>query len=100
MEMNSTALFFVSTILLGLSAIVIVVAALVINNLIHKYWKPVTLFSYQYREVLYTNHVDQESKIKDNGGTGGNAFANMIDTLTGAHNGKDVQNGAGKIDRS
>jgi hypothetical protein len=100
MEMNSTALFFVSTILFGLSAIVIVAAALVVNNLLHKYWKPVKLFSYQYKEVLYSSHVDQNSKTEDNGSTNSNPFAGMINTLTGAHNGKDVQNGAGKIDRS
>lgn len=46
MDMTQVALFFSGTILICLSAVVAVIAATVINNIIHKYWKPITVFNF------------------------------------------------------
>ena len=44
MNMDVAAVFLASSILTMLAAIVWVMAILVINNLIHKYWKPIGLY--------------------------------------------------------
>jgi predicted small integral membrane protein len=41
MDIDSAATFLASSILLGLGFIVVGIVLLVINNIFHKYWKPV-----------------------------------------------------------
>jgi hypothetical protein len=45
MSVESAGVFLASTILVGLSIILIIITILFINNLFAKYWKPVKLFT-------------------------------------------------------
>jgi len=45
MDMDNAATWFAGMILITLGIIVIVAGATFINNILHKYWKPVTIFS-------------------------------------------------------
>ena len=45
MDMDTAATVLAGSILTGLAFIVFVVTAVVINNILHKYWKPVRLFT-------------------------------------------------------
>jgi hypothetical protein len=44
MNMDHAAMFLASSILSMLAAIVWVIAILIINNLVHKYWKPMGIY--------------------------------------------------------
>ncbi len=44
MTMDQAAIFLASSLLVGLGAIVITGVILVVNNLLHKYWKPFNLY--------------------------------------------------------
>jgi len=44
MSMDVAAMFLASSILVMLAAIVWVIAILVVNNLLHKYWKPFNIY--------------------------------------------------------
>jgi hypothetical protein len=45
MDMDQAAVFLAGSILTALGFIVVVVGAIVINNILHKYWKPVAIFT-------------------------------------------------------
>lgn len=45
MDMDKSMVFLSGSILIMLGFIVIVAGSIVINNLLHKYWKPVTIFT-------------------------------------------------------
>lgn len=45
MDMDQAAVFLSGSILTALGFIVIVGAVVVVNNILHKYWKPVKIFS-------------------------------------------------------
>ena len=45
MDMDKSAVFLAGSILIMLGFIVIVAGVVAINNLLHKYWKPVTIFT-------------------------------------------------------
>ena len=45
MDMESAAVFMSASILIMMTFVVISVGIIVVNNLFHKYWKPVTLFT-------------------------------------------------------
>ena len=45
MDMDQAAVFLAGSILTMLGFIVVVAGVVVINNIIHKYWKPVRIFS-------------------------------------------------------
>lgn len=45
MNIDNASNFLISSILLAVSLLILVGAATAINNLLHKYWKPVTMFS-------------------------------------------------------
>ena len=51
--MDKLAVFFAGSILITLGMIVIAIGIIVINNLVHKFWKPVTWFKYQYQPVYF-----------------------------------------------
>jgi len=46
MNMDQAATFLAGSILTGLGFIVVFAAVLVINNILHKYWKPVQLIKW------------------------------------------------------
>jgi hypothetical protein len=45
MDITNSANFLASSILMMLGTIVIIIGAVVINNILHKYWKPVRMFT-------------------------------------------------------
>jgi hypothetical protein len=46
MDMNQAAVWLAGSILTVLGFVVVVIGILVINNLLHKYWKPVRIFTH------------------------------------------------------
>lgn len=53
MEMDKIAVFFAGSILITLGMIVIASGVIVINNLIHQYWKKLVWFKYEYKTVYF-----------------------------------------------
>ena len=45
MNMDQAAIFLASSILLALGFVALIIAAVFINNVLHKYWKPVNIFT-------------------------------------------------------
>lgn len=60
MTIDVAAIFLASSILTMLAAIVWVIAILVINNLVHKYWKPMGIYKMIDPTQSYT--VDKDKK--------------------------------------
>jgi hypothetical protein len=53
MDMDKLAVFFAGSILITISMIIIAAGTIVINNLVHRYWKPVTWFKYEFKPVYF-----------------------------------------------
>ena len=51
--MDKLAVFFAGSILVTMAMIVIAAGIILVNNLIHRYWEPVTWFKYDYRPVYF-----------------------------------------------
>jgi hypothetical protein len=51
MDLEQAAIFFTGSILTMLGFVVIVIGAVVINNILHKYWRPVKFFYYDERPM-------------------------------------------------
>ena len=51
--MDQAAVFFAGSILIMLGFIIIVAGVVAINNILHKYWKPVTWVKYEYEPVYF-----------------------------------------------
>lgn len=45
MNIDNASTFLIGSILFSVSCLILAAAATAINNLLHKYWKPVTIFS-------------------------------------------------------
>ena len=45
MDIDKSAIFLAGSILIMLGFVVIVACSIVINNILHKYWKPVRIFT-------------------------------------------------------
>lgn len=45
MTIEQSAVFLASTILTGLGIVIVGLVIIVLNNVLHKYWKPVKLFT-------------------------------------------------------
>jgi hypothetical protein len=45
MDIHQAAVFLAGSILTALGFVIIVIAAVTINNILHKYWKPVKMFT-------------------------------------------------------
>lgn len=58
MNIDNATNFLISSILLAVALLVLVAAFTAINNILHKYWKPVTLFS-QDSWTLFGNSAQQ-----------------------------------------
>ena len=61
MEIQSTVAFLVGSILTSIGIIVFAAAAVVVNNLFAKYWKPVKWSIYQHQDI----HVVDREVIED-----------------------------------
>jgi hypothetical protein len=46
MDISSASIFLVGSILISLAMLVLVSAVVLINNIIHKYWKPIKIYAY------------------------------------------------------
>ncbi len=44
MDMNQAAVFLGGSILITLGLVIVVAGAVAVNNIIHRYWKPVRIF--------------------------------------------------------
>ena len=78
--MDQSAVFLAGSILTALGFVVAIIAIVVVNNILHKYWKPVRIFtadSWHFnppqrfvteRELVHiAPHLDEEPKEKKNG---------------------------------
>lgn len=45
MDMDQAAVFLAGSILTALGFVVFIIAVVVVNNILHKYWKPVRMFT-------------------------------------------------------
>lgn len=45
MDMDQAAVFLAGSILTALGFIVVIAAVVVVNNILHKYWKPIRMFT-------------------------------------------------------
>jgi hypothetical protein len=46
MDVTSASIFLVGSILISLAMLILVSAVVLINNIIHKYWKPIKVYAY------------------------------------------------------
>jgi hypothetical protein len=69
MNMDQAAVFLAGTVLTTLGFIVVVIAAIVVNNILHKYWKPVKIFTpdswkaFNPPEVYIEKETTKEGKL-------------------------------------
>jgi hypothetical protein len=63
MSLDQTAIFFTGSILIMLGFVVITIGIVVINNILHKYWKPIKFAVYDYQTPRF---VDEDYNKKDN----------------------------------
>lgn len=62
MSIESASNFLVGSVLLSVGLLVLIASAVAINNLLHKYWKPVTLFSANSWTLFGNSAVDDYVK--------------------------------------
>jgi hypothetical protein len=60
MDMDKLAVFFAGSVLVTLGTIVMAAGVIVINNLIHRYWKQVVWFKYQYKPVYFDPQTGEQ----------------------------------------
>jgi hypothetical protein len=60
MEMDKIAVFFAGSILVTLGMVVVACGVIVINNLIHRYWKQVIWFKYEYKPVYFDPQTGEQ----------------------------------------
>jgi hypothetical protein len=65
--MDQAAVFLASSILIGLSAILIFAVILIINNLLHRHWKPFNLYrivdpNMRFAEPHELEKIDKDKK--------------------------------------
>jgi len=64
MEIESAAEFLVSSVLIGLGVTVFSVAIVFINNILHKYWKPVKIWVPSYFDHGPTRFATDEEMAR------------------------------------
>jgi hypothetical protein len=65
MDMDQAAVFLAGSILTALGFIVVIGAAVLVNNLLSKYWKPVRIFtSDSWNIIPPSTFVQEEPKIE------------------------------------
>jgi hypothetical protein len=66
MDMDQAAVFLAGSILTALGFVALIVAVVVVNNILHKYWKPVRIFtadSWNLNPPSRFAHEDELAKI-------------------------------------
>ena len=62
MDMDQAAVFLAGSILTALGFVVVIVAAVVVNNILHKYWKPIRIFTL---DSWHVNPPEDIAEIKN-----------------------------------
>ena len=62
MDMDQAAVFLAGSVLTMMGFVVIIVGIVIVNNILHKYWKPVTFFKW----LDYPSARFIEPEIQDN----------------------------------
>ena len=68
MDMDSAAVWLAGSILVMLGFIVVIAGFIVVNNMIHKYWKPVRIFtadSFQPFNHVPMRYATEEEELKE-----------------------------------
>lgn len=65
MEMDKIAVFFSGSILVTMSMVVIAAGIILINNLLHRYWKQVVWFKYEYKSVFFDPKTGEQLVKED-----------------------------------
>jgi hypothetical protein len=58
MDMDQAAVFLAGSILTMLGFIVVIAGVIAINNLIHRYWKPVTLWRFDEHPARFASQAE------------------------------------------
>lgn len=58
MTLEQASVFLAGSVLFGLGSIGLIIAMVVINNLIHRFWKPVTIFTRESFGVFGGHHLN------------------------------------------
>ena len=64
MDMDRAAVFLAGSILITLGFIVVIGAIVIINNLLHKYWKPVRVFTTDSWNINPPMFVQEQVKVE------------------------------------
>ena len=64
MDMDQAAVWLAGSILFALGAVVLVGAVIVINNMIHNYWKPVKMISWSYPPTRFAEQHELDKSIE------------------------------------
>jgi hypothetical protein len=70
MNLDQASVFFTGSILIMLGFVVITAGVVAINNLLHRYWKPVKMFKFldhPYPPRFMTTEEEAAAKKKQNG---------------------------------
>jgi hypothetical protein len=62
MDMTQAAIFLAGSILTMIAFIVIVIGIVIINNIIHKHWKTITIWKFDSYPPIYEDPVFTEQK--------------------------------------
>ena len=68
MDMNQAAVFLAGSILTMIGFIVIVVGLVIINNILHRYWKPIKMWKFDTYPPHFMQHQEptiDQPKEKD-----------------------------------
>lgn len=63
--MDKIAVFFSGSILVTMSMVVIAAGIILINNLLHRYWKQVVWFKYEYKSVFFDPKTGEQLVKED-----------------------------------
>ena len=63
MDMDQAAVFLAGSVLTMMGFIVIIVGIVIINNILHKYWKPITFF--KWLDYPTARFVEPHEEVKD-----------------------------------
>lgn len=63
--MDKLAVFFAGSILVTMSMVIIAAGIILINNLLHHYWKPMTWFKYEFKPVYFDPKTGEQLVKED-----------------------------------
>jgi len=60
MDIDNAANILAGSILTCLAIVIVVITVVIINNILHKYWKPVTLWKYESPSARFASQEELE----------------------------------------